>query len=69
MEERLTETLDELKEVLNGAKNRILLYAQASLSPTQFQAFRKLVLDEMGMSGIEGKARKIFERLGKKGQA
>ncbi len=69
MEKGLVESLDELRDILNGAKKRILLYAQASLSPSQFQAYRKLVLDEMGMSGIEGKARKIFERLAKRGQA
>ncbi len=67
--ERLSEGLEELREALNEARKRILLYAQASLSPSQFQAFRKLILDEMGLSGIEGKARAIFERLGRKGQA
>ncbi len=66
---RLDEGLYELREALNEARNRILLYGEASLPPSQYGAFRKLVLNAMGISGLEGKARKIFDTLKQKGQA
>jgi len=60
--------LNEIIDILNEGRKRILLYAQASLPQSQFEAFRKLVLDEMGKSGIEGKVMDIFERFGEKGR-
>ena len=39
-------------QAVNGHTNRILLFAQAALPKEQFLAFRKLVLDEMGNSGL-----------------
>lgn len=38
---------------LNVRKNMLLLFAQASLSPQQFRAFRKLLLRELGRDGLE----------------
>ncbi len=38
---------------LNGRKNALLLFAQASLPPQQFEAFRKLLLRELGKDGLE----------------
>ncbi len=67
--ERLDEGLYKLREALNEASNQILLYGEASLPPPQYKAFRKLVLNAMGISGVEGKARKIFDTLKQKGQA
>jgi len=60
--------LNEIIDILNEGRKRILLYAQASLPQSQLEAFRKLVLDEMGKSGIEGKVMDIFERFGEKGR-
>lgn len=39
--------------LLNARKNRILLIAQSSLPEHQFQAFKKLFLDELGERGLE----------------
>lgn len=45
--------LDTIRQLLNIRKKRILLYAEAALSGNQYQAFRKLLLDEMGSTGLE----------------
>lgn len=45
--------VDVIREVLNVRKRRLLLFAEAALPPSQFQAFRKLVLNEMGEAGLE----------------
>ena len=39
--------------LLNERKNRILLVAQSSLPEHQYQAFKKLFLDEFGERGLE----------------
>ena len=67
MEEK-NQIVKEISGILNEGRKRILLYAQASLPQSQFEAFRKLVLDEMGISGIEGKVMEIFNRFGEKGR-
>lgn len=40
-------------ELLNERKHRILLVAEASLPRGQFQAFRRVVLRELGHDGLE----------------
>lgn len=44
--------LSAIVALLDKRKNAILLIAQASLPASQFQAFRRLVLDELGR-GLE----------------
>jgi len=39
--------------LLNARKNRVLLIAQASLPEHQYQAFKRLFLDEFGERGLE----------------
>jgi hypothetical protein len=56
----------EIFDIYDQAKNRILLYVEASVSPHQFKALRKLILDELGKNGAEGKVRDL---LGWNGQA
>ena len=51
-----------IAELLNPRKNRLLLYAEAALPEKQFAAFRKLLLDELGNSGLIGD---LEELLGK----
>lgn len=41
--------------------NRVLLIAQAALSENQFQAFRKLFLDEFGKSGLGKDLERLLE--------
>lgn len=45
--------VDVIREVLNVRKGRLLLFAEAAMPPTQFQAFRKLLLNELGEAGLE----------------
>ena len=45
--------IEAIREVLNIRKGRLLLFAEAALPQGQFQAFRKLVLDELGRTGLE----------------
>ena len=39
--------------MLNERKSRLLLTAQVGLAGSQFEAFRKLLLDELGRNGFE----------------
>lgn len=48
-----------IKQLINARKNRVLTIAQAALPDTQYQAFKKLFLDEMGERGLE-KDLKVF---------
>lgn len=64
IEEFLIEQITlELKEIMK----KILLYSQASMNESQFQAFRKLVMDAFGHE-LNGKMRgllhKAIERAG-----
>lgn len=56
------ELIEDIFEVYDQAKNRILLYVQASLPNEQFMALRKLILDELGLSGAEGKIKNLWEK-------
>lgn len=42
-----------IKTLINARKNRVLTIAQAALPDSQYQAFKKLFLDEMGERGLE----------------
>lgn len=54
--------LHTLLELLNARKNRVLLYAQAALPQSQFEAFKKLLLNEFGRSGLEGQLLELDAR-------
>jgi len=58
----MNDNKEQIFKIYNESKNKILLYIQASVTPEQFQALRKLILDELGMSGAEGKVRKLLEK-------
>ena len=46
--------------LLNQHKSRVLLFAQAALPDQQYQAFRRLFLDEFGKSGFEGELARVL---------
>lgn len=46
------EIRDEINQAINARLNRLLLVAETALSENQFQAFRKITLDEFGKSGF-----------------
>ena len=52
--------LPAILEALSARKNKLLLIAQASLSQSQFLAFRTLLLDELGQKGLEGELVRIL---------
>lgn len=59
---------EEILKIYNEAKNKILLYVRSSIqNDEQFKAVRKLILDEMGRSGAEGKVSELFNN--RNGQA
>ena len=43
---------DELERAIKGRLSRVLLVAESSLPQSQYQAFRKLTLDEFGRNGL-----------------
>jgi len=47
-------------DLLNARKSKILLIAEAALPQSQYQAFRKLFLNEFGHSGLEGELVKVI---------
>ena len=51
-----------IKDSLNMRKNRVLSIAQSSLPEHQFQAFKKLYLDEMGERGFETELKQLLEK-------
>lgn len=42
----------DIMNAVNRRLNRLLTVAEFGLSPDQFQAFRKIVLDEFGRNGL-----------------
>jgi hypothetical protein len=45
-------TKELLEQLINPHLNQVLLVAEAALSASQFQAFRKFVLNEFGKNGL-----------------
>jgi hypothetical protein len=45
-------TRETTLSLVNGRLNRVLLIAQAALPEHQFEAFRRLILDEFGRAGL-----------------
>lgn len=43
----------ELLQAIDARKKRVLLVAQAAMPLSQFEAYRKIFLDEFGHSGLE----------------
>jgi len=41
-----------ISDLINKRMSKVLLYAESSLHPAQFAAFRKMVLDEFGRNGL-----------------
>ena len=43
---------EQIYQIINSRLTQVLLFAESSLSESQFQAFRKLTLDQFGKSGL-----------------
>lgn len=51
---------NEAIALINARKNRILLIAQSSLPEHQYQAFKKLFLNELGERGLEKELKSLL---------
>jgi len=56
-------TREQIQELINPRLNKVLLIAQSSLSKSQFEAFRKLFLDEFGNSGLGTDLERIYREF------
>lgn len=60
--------LPSILDKLNERKNRLLLTAQVGLPENQFDAYRKILLDELGRNGFEKDLEEVLmqhlERMG-----
>lgn len=52
--------LAEILERLSERKNRLLQVAQVGLPNNQFEAYRKILLDELGKNGFERDLEKVL---------
>jgi len=52
--------LQGIIRALDARKNRMLLIAEAALPETQYRAFRKLFLGEMGRDGLERELERLI---------
>ncbi|RNC67412.1 MAG: hypothetical protein ED859_14765 [Desulfuromonadales bacterium] len=53
-------TKEHIDNLINPRLNRVLLIVQTALSESQFQACRKLILDEFGKSGLGKELDRLF---------
>lgn len=52
---------------LNERKSRLLLTAQVGLPENQFEAFRKIFLDELGRNGFEKDLEEVLQHTERQG--
>jgi hypothetical protein len=52
---------ETVKRLINQRLNRVLLFGQSAMTESQFQAFRKLVLDEFGQSGLAAELERAWQ--------
>jgi hypothetical protein len=52
---------ESIMGIINARLSRVLLIAQASLSEHQFKAFRTLVLDQFGRSGLTSELEELLK--------
>ena len=51
--------LQTLLKLMDARKGNILLFAQGCMTDSQFQAYRKFVLNQLGDKGLPGDFKKI----------
>jgi hypothetical protein len=51
---------DTIRNLIKARMKRVLDFGELALTPNQFAAFRKLVLDEFGKSGLESELEQVF---------
>jgi hypothetical protein len=58
--------LDAIRQALNNRKSKLLDMAQAAFPPTQYAAFSKVFLNELGRQGFEQDLERIVAEGNKK---
>jgi len=53
-------TKEQVLKLVNARINRVLLVAQASLEGDRYAAYRKIVLNEFGESGLGKELERLF---------
>ena len=53
-------TQETIIDLVKPRLNRMLTVAEAALPESQFKAFRKIMLDEFGKSGLERELDQVF---------
>lgn len=59
--------LKPILDKLNERKNRLLLTAQVGLPENQFDAYRKILLDELGKNGFEKDLEEVLQHTERTG--
>lgn len=54
-------TKDRIEQLINLHLNQLLLVAETALPPSQFQAFRKVTLNEFGNNGFGKELDRLFK--------
>lgn len=57
----LCDMLEVILGLINMRKNKILLLAESALPESQYKAFRKLFLNELGEKGLEADLLLVFD--------
>ena len=55
-------TQETIIDLVKPRLNRMLTVAEAALPESQFKAFRKIMLDEFGKSGLERELDQVFHQ-------
>lgn len=53
-------SLQTLLKLLDAKKGSILLFAQGCMTDSQFEAYRKFVLNQFGDRGLAGELKRIY---------
>ena len=61
------ELLEQLEQLINPHLNQVLLVAETALPASQFQAYRKVMLNEFGKNGLVKELDKFFNEALSKG--
>lgn len=54
-------TKERIEQLINPHLNQLLLVAETALPPSQFQAFRKVTLNEFGNNGLGKELDRLFK--------
>lgn len=54
-------TREHIEQLINPHINQLLLVAETALPPSQFQAFRKVTLNEFGNNGLGKDLDRLFK--------